>query len=469
VSVYTIGSVIVVETIKRLRIRFQILNFTLYLTCFRIGKKVAKYLPISTSNKFKLASLAEQIFLQNQPYFVNKKSKEMQIKTSISKNKIKFLIDGQCLTKDTFYRGIGRYSLQLTKHLALRNSNIEFIVFTTNLGTNHNVTKLKKELSGWKIPNLKLVVFEIKPQQKIVILEEAKSELQKKLEEIGASYILITSAFEHPLDRIPIYTIKNAKTAVLIHDLIPLHYQNELLPTKISRNRYLSQLQNCLKTDQIFTNSEFTRRDFMKITNRRNGIQTVGGAGFSENRKKIQINDKQRNGIFCVGAETSHKNIEGLIISYSGIPKEIQNLHPLRILGIKDQIKQKKFMNLTNVSSKNVFFLNNLTENELSNFYSKSKVVVVPSFIEGLSMPIFEAWNHQTPVIAGDGTVMEEIIKDPEMIFNLSKSSSQTELIQKLLTNQKFWDEKQAKLNESRKKYSWDLVAASLDAWIELT
>jgi glycosyltransferase involved in cell wall biosynthesis len=83
----------------------------------------------------------------------------------------------------------------------------------------------------------------------------------------------------------------------------------------------------------------------------------------------------------------------------------------------------------------------------------------MPSLVEGLSMPILEAWEMGLPVIGSAGTVAEELIMDSKLLFNPNDINSIAVTIQNLLTDEIAWQQEAKSLKNRVDQYSWRATA----------
>ncbi len=454
----------------RWHFRLLIIRTELYFFLVHHGKKIYNSLPLSSQTKYQIKSIIEFTLQVEDLLIISEDSFENYI-LPIQKNqnkdgKKRIAIDIQCLSRPTYFRGIGRYTMSLVKALALRNHESEFFLYSTNSGKIGNLELVIKEVQNWELPNIEVIIFDIMEGKKYVNRYEAVKNLTNHILDLNPTHVLIPSNFEHPQDTIYIDIKTFENVGVLIHDLIPLHYSEHLLPLKEQKKRYYSRLTYALQAKNIFTNSLFTKRDFENITGRKNGVENIGGAGFYPYTPDIRNNFKVRNGILCIAAETFHKNIPTLIYAYSQLEAEIRENEPLTVVGIKSESHVKKLGEIAGESQAEVEFLHFIDDESLESLYKRSKLVVVPSFIEGLSMPIFEAWSFATPVIASSQTVMAEIIQNDSMTFDPYSKEDLSRLIGSMLTDQESWEREQSRILERRTDFSWETVARTMDSWI---
>jgi len=377
------------------------------------------------------------------------------------------VIDAQPLQRGTYFRGIGRYSLSLIKSLCVRNPNIDFILYCTNLGKKGNLDLLAAEIKTWGLENCDVLLLDIFQDRKFISIREAQRNLKKKIFEMDPSHILIVSNFEHPMDALLLEGKFFKNSAIIIHDLIPLHYKSELLPSRSLVENYQTRLQTSMLSPIIFTNSLFTLKDYVDKTGRTKNIVNIGGAGFFENRETELLQWGDRRGILCIGADTPHKNIKNLICAYAILPEHIRHTHPLYLVGIKNQSLYREVLQKHQSAMSGIHFFEFLSDADLAQLYSSVVFVAVPSFIEGLSMPIFESWSCGTPAVVSKNTVMDEIVGDSESTFDPMSPVDMGVTFAKFLDVEAIWRNSHLLLMNRRQQYSWNKVASKMDFWLE--
>lgn len=100
--------------------------------------------------------------------------------------------------------------------------------------------------------------------------------------------------------------------------------------------------------------------------------------------------------ILTVGTLEPRKNISALIMAFSLLPINLQQKHPLVIVGAKGWIEKYKTLN------QYVHFTGFIDDNDMPSIYKGAECFLFPSKYEGFGLPVLEAILAQTPVVSTD-------------------------------------------------------------------
>ncbi len=110
-----------------------------------------------------------------------------------------------------------------------------------------------------------------------------------------------------------------------------------------------------------------------------------------------------------------------------------------------------------------VRFVNNLKTEEITRYYARATMAVIPSLYEGFGLPAGEAMSCGIPVISSDGGALPEIVGDAGIIVPSADSAALAKAIQDLLENRERRDSLGAKGRQRiLEKFSWDVAAVQM-------
>ncbi len=181
-----------------------------------------------------------------------------------------------------------------------------------------------------------------------------------------------------PKGHIPLIKIRGPKYVSIIHDLIPLKYLRIFKPSSLVIPFLL--WWSAKGSDLIFTDSNYSKKEIMKISNRPVEVIPLG-------YRKVSPKDPhfEKEYIFIVGNKNKHKNLEKSI----------------RLLEEYNLKNQKNYLPITSPGK--------LSEQELAGLYKHAKCSIFLSDIEGFGLPLIESYSHLTPVVFNNKTSLAEI------------------------------------------------------------
>ncbi|MCS7231965.1 MAG: glycosyltransferase family 1 protein [Elusimicrobiota bacterium] len=270
--------------------------------------------------------------------------------------------------------------------------------------------------------------------------------------------------FHSPHYNLPIMYPK--KIIVTIHDLIHLIFP-EYLPSKLAwlYAKFLMKMA-CKRSQKIIAVSENTKNDilrYFKIDSTKieiiyEGVEEI----FKPSLKKTEMMRKKYGKyILYVGAIRPHKNILCLIEAFYILKKIYKIEHKLILIGKQKipyiyQVKKK----ISNCLLENeIVFIENVTQDELVDFYCGAELFVFISLYEGFGLPVVEAMACGCPVIASNISSLPEIVGDAGILVNPYNIDEICRCIYKVLTDRYLQEDMCKKGLQQAKKFSWYLTA----------
>jgi glycosyltransferase involved in cell wall biosynthesis len=372
---------------------------------------------------------------------------------------LSIVFDAQCLQTPTRKRGIGRYSISLIAAMCAEQPERKFGVLLTTLTNRNDFNNAVSELQLLNCPNLELLVYDPFKSNKSVSFNQAQKALEAFLLSFNPVAIVSLSSFEKLNSIIPISKSSSFRRLVILYDLIPLQSNRELLVSNFQKTSYHWALTNLSTSDCLLSISRESEAAWRRLVSRDSKIRVVHGAGYGPRRPNYSQINAIRSGILCIGAEQRHKNIANLIKAYSLLDPSVRELHKLTIVGIHSRGARTKLVKFSKSLNVSINFPSYLTNLELEDLYLGNKLLVMPSLVEGLSMPILEAWELGLPAVGSAGTVAEELIVDLELLFDPVDATSIAATIQNLLTNETVWQRAAKSASNKANQYSWQNTA----------
>jgi len=204
------------------------------------------------------------------------------------------------------------------------------------------------------------------------------------------------------------------KSVLTVHDLIFMRFPQYF--GVVSRNIYLAKLRYaCRVANRIVAISERTRQDLVELLNVSitkidvvyQGCDEAFKTACTAAQKKAVLKKHNITGdyILSVGTIEERKNLLVLIKAMAKVNPEVKLVVVGRQTDYAEQVKSEIHRyRLTD----RMIFLSDVPFSNLPALYQSATAFVYPSRYEGFGIPILEALNSGTPVIAATGSCLEE-------------------------------------------------------------
>ena len=208
------------------------------------------------------------------------------------------------------------------------------------------------------------------------------------------------------------------KSVVTIHDLIFKHFKSDY--KLIDRTIYdFKSKYACEAADKIISISDFTKKDisksykineekisvvYLQINDR--FLTKYGQEQLLEVKNKFDLSERF---FLYVGSVIGRKNLKLVIKAMAKI--ESNTRMPLVVVGSgKKYLEEVKKMIADYGLDRDVFFLKNVSNDDLPKIYQLSHFFVFPSLYEGFGLPVLEAIQSKKQVIVAEDTSLVEVV-----------------------------------------------------------
>lgn len=386
-------------------------------------------------------------------------------------------------------RGIGRYSMSLTKAIISNKKEHDVHILMSDLFPD-SVLEIKEQLSVY-IPKLNIHIMSMPHNTRFInqnneaIRKSAEIIRECFIEKLKPDVLLITSLFEGFIDDSvtsvkSIY--KNTTTAVILYDLIPLLNASQYLGNVDVKKWYEEKIEHLKKADLLLSISESSKNEAIENL-QRTAVDTVNISTAQESHfKVIQIDEIQeetilkkyklkKKFIMYTGGIDYRKNIEGLISAYALLCDQLRSMHKLAIICAiteEDKTRLTKLVLQNELSSDDVVFTGFVVEKDLLNLYNLCEVFVFPSLHEGFGLPVLEAMSCAKAVIGSNTSSIPEVIGNEDALFDPRDTDEIASKLTKVLTDKEYKTSLEKHGLTQSLKFSWDKTAvAALSAMEE--
>ncbi|QCK16070.1 glycosyltransferase family 4 protein [Mangrovivirga cuniculi] len=262
------------------------------------------------------------------------------------------------------------------------------------------------------------------------------------------------------------------KSVVTIHDLI-FKIHPEHFPF-IDRKIYEYKCQSaCMKSDKIIAISESAKNDIIKFYNTPEEKIEVIYQACGEQYQKVKLEEELKQVkekhklpgefILFVGTINDRKNLKGLIKAIAALPEN--NRIPVVVVGKGKRYKKESIeMIRAKGLQKYFYFYRDIDDDDLASFYQLSSAFIYPSLYEGFGIPVIEALNSKTPVLASNTSSIPEAGGDAAEYFDPYNPDEMANAISKVIESDSLQKEMISKGIEHARKFSSDNAAEKIMA-----
>jgi glycosyltransferase involved in cell wall biosynthesis len=222
------------------------------------------------------------------------------------------------------------------------------------------------------------------------------------------------------------------------HDFQHLHLpKNFSKETMVLRNTGMGSMMQ--QASQIIVGAEWTRNDLVNFypvyRERVLNVPVYPRPLLEDSGTEVAVIKQIGDYIFYPAMDWPHKNHSGLIKVFAKVTRSFPNLSLVLAGGNLSSNKDiATLVEVLGIADK-VRFTGFLSEAELFHFYQNAKIMVMPSFFESESLPIWEAFIAKVPVLSAAITAIPEQVKSSALLFNPNNDIDFYEKMVALLMN----------------------------------
>jgi glycosyltransferase involved in cell wall biosynthesis len=260
----------------------------------------------------------------------------------------------------------------------------------------------------------------------------------------------------------------NVPQLAVMHDLNFEHNPKDL-PKLVLRYYKKFFPQFARKAKRIVTVSDYSKQDIVesyevdpkKIDVVWNGVSPVFHPLKTEERNLFKERyTKGKPYILFVGAIHKRKNLHRLLAAFSMLKGEKNIPHQLLIVG--EELWSGQQFDVDESIKKEVHFTGHIELENLAGIMASAELLAYVSYFEGFGIPLVEAMQSGTPVLAGNKTSLPEIGGDAVLYCDPFSVEDIKNGLVHLIEDESLRNDLVAKGLERSKCFSWDKTADGL-------
>ena len=394
---------------------------------------------------------------------------------------MRIVIDMQGAQTGSRFRGIGRYTMSLTKAI-VRNRGAHEIVLALNGLIPDTIEPIRAAFDNL-LPQENIRVWHAPgPVRECETGNNWRREIAECIREaflasLRPDLVYVPSLFEGFSDD-AITSVgafaPQIPTIVTIHDLIPLLNPELYLNTnQLYALYYKRKIMHLKRANQWLAVSESSAgegRDVLKFPAE---SVIITGEGCDSAFRRLEISEVERKQlltrfcitrpfVLCSGGADAHKNLHRLIRSYARLPKILHDNHQLVLPGKiykGGEAELRLTAEVAGISEDKLLFTGYVTDKELAQLYNLCAVFVFPSYHEGFGLPALEAMSCGAAVIGANTTSLPEVIGRQDALFDPYDEGAICRKLAQALGDEAFRSALAAHGLEQARKFSWDKSA----------
>lgn len=352
----------------------------------------------------------------------------------------------------TSMTGIGRYVLEMSRHLALLGHELHFYLPEAPYG----------DLEEFPAAQLHIARFPGGIRRMIWAQTELPRRAMKDEIEV----------FWGPAHRLPFFLDRRIARVITIHDLVWKDMAATMRWQTWMADRWLMK-PGVAVADEIVADSAATanalRAQFPgcgeKLHVVHPGLTAIGGAGGAKPLVSFGID---RPYMLFVGTLEPRKNLMRLLQAYASLPESTRERFLLVLAGgqgwrlgdLKGHIASLRI-------ESSVRLTGYVSDADLALLYGQARFLAMPSLYEGFGFPIIEANAMGIPVLTSNTSSMPEVAGDAGILVDSSDVSSIRDGLESLATDNALHARLTANARANSARFNWTDSARQLERIFE--
>jgi len=288
--------------------------------------------------------------------------------------------------------------------------------------------------------------------------------------------------FWSPHYNVPVINFASKLKVVTIHDVFHLAYYHTL--SAVQKMYAKIMINRAIKSDLIFTVSEFSKSEIIKFTDcKADNIKVIyNGIDFhnfnfrsSEEivKKVLKTYKVDLPYILFVGNVKPHKNLKtalqgfkDFVLGFTGF-KDYKFVIVGKREGFITGDKEIELLLSHPFYSSRLVFTEWVADEDLPVLYQNASTFIFPSVYEGFGFPPLEAMAARCPVISSNSACMPEIYEDAVLYFNPANKGEIANALFTVLTNSELRKTLVEKGLKQANKYNWEEAISNKIRFIE--
>ncbi len=345
--------------------------------------------------------------------------------------------------------GLGRYTLELVRHLEKLETRHEYVIFLRQ----DNWHRCEPATAYMRKALLNVPWYSIEEQLRVgAILQKEHVDLM-----------------HFPHWNVPLFYRK--PFVVTIHDLIMWHFPREEASTHGPLVYWLKDAASRLvvrsaarRAKHILTTSEYTKNDIHETLGVGKERMTVTYQAPFEEISRFRDFEISKLGVtkpyvLYVGNAYPHKNLGRLVDAWQIVEEKTHGAYQLVLVGKENYFYEKLSRNIQKSGRHGVVLTGFVEDHTLEALYANARLYVAPSMYEGFALSALEAIARGIPVVASSASCFPEVLGESALYVHPENVLQIADALCAVLDNESLRAELRERGVEELKRYSWESLA----------
>lgn len=353
--------------------------------------------------------------------------------------------------------GIGSYTQELIRHLALADTDNEYVLFFGHKEVLERTSQYAELEQARNFSSQLIPYGPFTPRN-----QWAMPGLIRKAQ----LDVYHSTNFMIPFLTFPVTRRARTACVVTIHDLIPLLFPEhtpKALKTRFHPVYRWIMREVGKRADMIITVSESSRNDILRhmaVPPEKSDRVVAIPEGVSDRYEPASRPARDHKLILYVGRMDPYKNVPGLLTAFDRVLRDDTVPVRLRIIGPADErYPQARDMIETKGLHEHIDWPGYVSGEELKQAYQEADVFVLPSLYEGFGLPVLEAMACGTPVVCSNRASLPEVAGDAALLVDPEDTDALTDAIRTVLTDANRAEALRIKGLDRAAHFSWQRTA----------
>jgi glycosyltransferase involved in cell wall biosynthesis len=267
--------------------------------------------------------------------------------------------------------------------------------------------------------------------------------------------------FWSPLSQLPVFLPPRVRKVLTVHDMAWKRFPETMTRGTLIKERLLMPLALRM-ADRVIADSQFTRSEVLTFfPNAKGKIDVIYLASSLRNKEAIGPSPIYSPYFLFVGSNEPRKNLERMLLAYVQYRKLSTHPSDLVIAGSDQwgEFSLSDFIRTRDLQTC-VHLIQHVDDDVLSALYAHAQALVLVSLYEGFGLPLVEAMQWGTPLIASNTSSVAEVARDAALLVDPRDTDAIAQAFEQITDSEPLRQDLSRRAEERGRQFSWKKAAS---------